>query len=55
VVNGFLERHRGFVVDHTLAPNRRFAGLIGEDGFMRTRPDQDGLDGFFAARLRRVA
>ena len=55
VVNAFLERHRGFVVDHTLASDHRFAGLIAEDGFMRTRPDQDGLDGFFAARLQRIA
>jgi 16S rRNA (cytosine967-C5)-methyltransferase len=54
VVNSFLESHREFMVDHTLALDERFAGLIGADGFMRTRPDRGGLDGFFAARIRRL-
>ena len=27
--------------------------LVGHDGALRTSPDVDGLDGFFAVRLRR--
>jgi 16S rRNA (cytosine967-C5)-methyltransferase len=54
VVMSFLEQHRDFVVDRTPTSDRRFVGLIGDDGFMRTRPDQGGLDGFFAARLTRI-
>jgi len=30
-------------------------GLVGTDGYLRTLPHRDGLDGFFAARLRRTA
>jgi 16S rRNA (cytosine967-C5)-methyltransferase len=29
--------------------------LVGEDGFLRTLPSRHGLDGFFAARLKRQA
>ena len=54
VVNAFLEQHRLFKVNRTFASDKRFAGLIGAEGFMRTRPDQGGLDGFFAARLTRI-
>jgi 16S rRNA (cytosine967-C5)-methyltransferase len=32
---------------------RALADLIDTDGFMRTRPDRGGLDGFFAARIVR--
>ncbi|HEX4209112.1 MAG TPA: 16S rRNA (cytosine(967)-C(5))-methyltransferase RsmB, partial [Candidatus Binataceae bacterium] len=55
VINAFLEGHPCFRVDRTLFSDQRFDGLIGKDGFMRTRPDQGGLDGFFAARLVRIA
>lgn len=30
-----------------------FAPLVGDDGFLRTYPDGEGLDGFFAARIRK--
>jgi 16S rRNA C967 or C1407 C5-methylase (RsmB/RsmF family) len=53
VVSAFLATHREFAVDYAPASDERFAGLIGADGFMRTRPDLGGLDGFFAARIRR--
>ena len=55
VVRCFLDDHPEFAVDRAIPSVERFAGLIGHDGFMRTRPDQGGLDGFFAARLTRRA
>jgi len=55
VVRSFLDCHPEFVVDRVFPSVERLAGLIGVDGFMRTRPDQGGLDGFFAARLTRRA
>lgn len=54
VVKALLRQHSDFVVDRSLASDNRFARLIGDDGFMRMRPDQGGLDGFFAARLKRI-
>lgn len=52
VVESFLASHRGF----RLADARGFLPesarpLIGADGCLRTAPDVDGMDGFFAARL----
>jgi 16S rRNA (cytosine967-C5)-methyltransferase len=54
VVAAFLDRHDDFRVD-AVATNlpeavRRF---IDANGFLRTWPQRDGLDGFFAARLRK--
>jgi 16S rRNA (cytosine967-C5)-methyltransferase len=54
VVGAFLEGHRTFAVDdarHVLPPATH--GCIGGDGILRTFPDRHGLDGFFAARLKR--
>ena len=30
-----------------------WSALLGEEGFLRTRPDRDGMDGFFAAVIER--
>ena len=53
VVALFLAKHQDFRVagcgEYLPIPARDF---VGADGFFRTRPDQ-GLDGFFAARLMR--
>ncbi len=55
VVAAFLERFPEFsavdVRDGLAEPAR---ALIGEDGFLRTDPAKDGLDGFFAAALERA-
>jgi 16S rRNA (cytosine967-C5)-methyltransferase len=53
VVSDFLARHKEFAVDAPAELRESFAGVIDPDGYMRTRPDRGGLDGFFAARLRR--
>jgi len=55
VVGRFLAQHREFAIYAPATLRESLAGLIDEDGCMRTRPDRGGLDGFFAARLiRRV-
>jgi 16S rRNA (cytosine967-C5)-methyltransferase len=53
VVRGFLRKHPQFEVDRNPPEAARLTGLLDSDGFLRTRPDRDGLDGFFAARLIR--
>lgn len=54
VVGLFLAGHQNFVVedcvDYLPVTAQEF---VGADGFFRTRPDQ-GLDGFFASRLRKM-
>jgi len=56
IVDGFLLEHPDFTeapIDRTEAP---FAGVVDSRGFLRTFPPPDGepLDGFFAARIRRL-
>jgi 16S rRNA (cytosine967-C5)-methyltransferase len=53
VVNDFLARHPQFTLEMPAPLRESFDGLLDTDGFMRTRPDRGGLDGFFAARLTR--
>lgn len=52
VVDGFLARHGDFEIDRTVAAGE-LKDVIDARGFMKTRPDLGGLDGFFAARLIR--
>ncbi|HEY6393773.1 MAG TPA: hypothetical protein VIX12_00075, partial [Candidatus Binataceae bacterium] len=54
VISTFLRQHREFRIDSGVSQRSEFAGLIDADGFMRTRPDRDGMDGFFAARIVRT-
>ncbi len=53
VVDGFLGRHAEFAIDSGLAGREEFRDVIDARGFMKTRPDLGGLDGFFAVRLIR--
>jgi len=53
VVDGFLARHGDFEIDRAVAARSEFRDVIDARGFMKTRPDVGGLDGFFAARLIR--
>jgi 16S rRNA (cytosine967-C5)-methyltransferase len=55
IIGNFLARHREFAIDTPPALGEGWAGLLDDDGCMRTRPDRGGLDGFFAARLMRRA
>jgi 16S rRNA (cytosine967-C5)-methyltransferase len=53
VVDGFLARHGDFEIDRGVAAEGVLKDVIDARGFMKTRPDVGGLDGFFAARLVR--
>ena len=53
VVDEFLARHDDFEIDRGIAGRDEFRDVIDARGFMKTRPDLGGLDGFFAARLIR--
>ena len=53
VVDGFLARHAEFAIDSGVVGREEFRDVIDARGFMKTRPDLGGLDGFFAARLIR--
>ncbi len=54
VIETFIDQHPEFVVEDASAflpePARR---LVDDDGFYQTWPPVDGMDGFFAARLRK--
>ena len=52
VVDSFLTSHRDFEIDRSAAAGE-LKDVIDARGFMKTRPDLGGLDGFFAARLIR--
>jgi len=49
VIRIFLKHHRNFEV----VPPPDAGDALTSEGFLRLWPDQDGTDGFFAARLRR--
>jgi 16S rRNA (cytosine967-C5)-methyltransferase len=53
VVDEFLASHNDFEIDRGLSGRDEFKDVIDARGFMKTRPDLGGLDGFFAARLIR--
>jgi 16S rRNA (cytosine967-C5)-methyltransferase len=52
VVDGFLASRADFEIDRGVATGE-LKDVIDARGFMKTRPDVGGLDGFFAARLIR--
>ena len=53
VVRGFIARHPEFEIDRKPPCENELGETFDDSGFMRTRPDRGGLDGFFAARLMR--
>jgi 16S rRNA (cytosine967-C5)-methyltransferase len=55
VVRNFLARHLQFELDRDPPHRSELANILDDQGCMRTRPDRDGLNGFFAARLKRLA
>jgi len=52
IIKGFLDRFKGFrLEDAREGLSDTCAKLIDKDGFLRTYPHRDGLDGFFGAAL----
>jgi 16S rRNA (cytosine967-C5)-methyltransferase len=51
VIRGFVEESRDFNSGQPEVPGR----LLTDEGFARTFPHRDGTDGFFIARLDRLA
>ena len=53
VIEGFLGRHPEFAIDRDPPMAGGFKIPLDANGYLVTRPDRGGLDGFFAARLLR--
>lgn len=53
VIDEFLKAHRDFEIDSQPPNYDELKDVLDARGFMKTRPDVGGLDGFFAARLIR--
>ena len=55
LIKRFLKKHANFAISAGQSPAaKRVDPFLGVDGFFRTAPHRHHLDGFFAARLRRV-
>jgi 16S rRNA (cytosine967-C5)-methyltransferase len=54
VIENFLKCNDEFAIDRKPPNHAELAGLFDARGMMKTRPDRDGLDGFFAVRLVRL-
>jgi 16S rRNA (cytosine967-C5)-methyltransferase len=55
IIRAFLAENPDFELDRTPPAHEQLKGLLDDDGYLKTRPDIDGLDGFFAARLKRCS
>jgi 16S rRNA (cytosine967-C5)-methyltransferase len=54
VIDEFLAKHSEFEIDARPPNYDQIKDVLDARGFMKTRPDVGGLDGFFAARLIRA-
>jgi 16S rRNA (cytosine967-C5)-methyltransferase len=54
VVDDFLSRHRDFVLEDLRGLFPDYEDILTERGCFRSWPQRHGMDGFFAARLRKI-
>ena len=55
VIKTFLKNHANFAIDGAQSiEEKTVLPYLSEDGYLRTVPHIHGLDGFFAARLKRI-
>lgn len=55
VIENFLRKHPGFRIDPVASSDIVPEACITREGFFRTYPDCLSMDGFFAARLKRIS
>jgi 16S rRNA (cytosine967-C5)-methyltransferase len=53
VIDDFLTKRDDFVVEDLRQLFPEYSGLFSDRGFFRSWPHRHGMDGFFAARLRK--
>jgi 16S rRNA (cytosine967-C5)-methyltransferase len=54
VIDDFLSQHPDFVVEDLRILFPEYTELFSERGFFRSWPHRHGMDGFFAARLKKI-
>lgn len=55
VINDFLSRHHDCVLENLNDIFPQFSDLFTKEGMFRSWPHRHGMDGFFAARLRKIS
>ena len=55
VVSAFLHHHKNFILENNLSSlPMELTPMVSEKGFLKTLPHRHQMDGFFAAKLRRL-
>ena len=55
IVKGFLKNHPDFAIEHKIeGMPSRILSLVDRDGFLRTDPRKNDMDGFFSVCLKKV-